>query len=29
VHDGVLAGALDLYFDIAAFQFELGDVLLD
>jgi hypothetical protein len=29
MHDGVLASPLNLNFDIAAFQFELGYVLLD
>jgi hypothetical protein len=29
VHDGVLSGALDFHLDVAALQFELGDVLLD
>ena len=29
VHHGVLPGALDLYFDIAALQLELGNILFD
>src|SRR5579862_1378516 len=29
VHNCVLSGALDTYFDVAAFKFELGDILLD
>ena len=29
VHQGMLAGALDSHLDIATFQFELGDILLD